>query len=217
VRLGNSLRRNIPVETQTAAFKNQAASLAGTRVLIVEDDERLLGRLASLFSANGVGQIDMAGCIEEAFHLLNDSKHEYDLIILDMMLPETREDFEAIRAGEMQLAETHAILENAQILDGSLDASQIQSARSKRTTLLRNIDGLIVREGALKLLERWQLARSKKAQLPHIIFLTALGNDAEIAHGSKLAGKGSAWLVKPVTDKTIIDRAVEVLSNSQSA
>ena len=216
VRLGSSLGGSIPGKPQAATFINQVASLTRTRVLIVEDDERLLGSLATLFSDNGVGQVDMAGCIEEAFHLLNDSKHKYDLVILDMMLPDTRKDLEAIRAGEVQSAEIREILANAENPDGSVDESQIRNARSKRTTLHRNIDNHLLKEGALILLERWQQARSKKAKLPHIIFLTARGDHELIAHGRKLAGKGSAWLVKPVTDKTIIEKAVEVLSNNQS-
>jgi DNA-binding response OmpR family regulator len=60
-------------------------SLAGRRVLIVEDDESLAGFLASELEAEGFS-VDMVHDGETALNTLQEA-HRYDLLILDLNLP----------------------------------------------------------------------------------------------------------------------------------
>lgn len=212
--IGQSLKSGNPTITTTAS-KVQYGSLSRKNILIVDDDDYFAIRLAELLSTHGVNQLHTAGSIEQALRLMKESKLHFDLILLDMIIPETNENLEAVRAGETQLKEITSILTSAESLE-NLDAEKINEIREMRSKVLAEEDGLVLDDGGLLFLERLQQSRSKKVKLPPVLFLTAVANIDVKNRARKLVGEDLHWLVKPVIYEEILNEVTKIINQSQS-
>ncbi|MBN1396845.1 MAG: response regulator [Bacteroidetes bacterium] len=213
VKIGDSLKSNITTERQTLISNDHVVSLYGKNILVVEDDQVILDKYANFLSACGVEHINKARCIEEALNLLNDSKQRFDLILLDMMLPNTKKDLEAVMAGQIQIDEIRSIFEDAEETHETLHGTQILSYQSKYATVRDNMNSFIKEDGGLLLLER---LHSKNVKIPPVLFLTAVGNKWFMDRGRELVENNLYWLVKPVSREIILDKINEILLEKQS-
>lgn len=191
------------LKDDSASSLPERGSLEGKRVLIVEDDCELAQRLAEILSTRHANQVDTAGSISEGLsHLLNSAP--YDLLVLDMMLPETPQDHARIR--EAQLSREQELLA---LVDGepSIESRWRLEAGSDE------IERLISSDGGFVLLERYKKLAPNGRSLPPVLFLSARSNREVGTRGFDLAGR-AAWLVKPVGIDELVRTAARLLARA---
>jgi DNA-binding response OmpR family regulator len=185
-------------------------------ILIVEDDIHLAERIAELFKEETGLKPEVAYYMDQATYILSDSDG-FDLVVMDVMLPKTREDFEAIQELEKILEEARVVAEKygSQPLTGVTN-TELFDARYKRSQALRQIDDLIVREGGIALVEEWHNITATQNKFSAVLYLTAVGNPIFVQRGLSAAKEVSDWLIKPVSSDEILSRCVKLLQKVKS-
>lgn len=187
--------------------------LRGARILVVEDDENVAERLVTWFTRYGASEVVVRYAVDAGLEELKSKGEDYDLIVVDVMLPETEKAYKEIQVYRMKLKECLKILkqeEETDLRDKEFRES-VDKARENRQYLLRRITFLIKKTGGIEMVRRW-VRGSKRKSSPPIIYLTALGSSDEINHGIAAAEQENVeWLIKPVTVKTLMDTAAELI------
>ncbi len=187
-------------------------ALKGWRVLIVEDDEELAARMRGLVEERTKVPPVVVHSMQEANEAMRGSRDEsFGLVIMDVMLPETEKDFANIQSQMRIIDEARSTIRRlGPNPNDSTSQTALAKARHKRAAALSVIDELIVKDGGIRLVEKW-FAKSANASLA-VLYLTAVGNEAETRRGIDLAPHRSAWLTKPTSSEEILRKMTELLS-----
>ncbi|MBZ0285046.1 MAG: response regulator [Anaerolineae bacterium] len=186
-------------------------SLNNCKVLIVEDDDLLAKRIKSLFEKYTHLEPTIARYMGAARAIVTKRGGDFDLVILDIMLPATRQDFGEIQGLEKRLKDLRMKLEgDSASLDESAQAAR-RDARYERGEALKRIEELIDREGGIKLINEWLKYYPDENQRFTVLFLTALGNNEVVTRGLHLAGQFSDWIVKPIPSDLILEKSANLI------
>jgi DNA-binding response OmpR family regulator len=200
-----------------ANAKNETEkTLEGKIILVIEDDKLLKTGLQEAFEGQGCSKIVLKECIENAFKEISKQGKDYDLIMLDIMLPETEKQLNRLRELEQELDEVRGVLRQEDEMDPDNNSlrDEIEKAYNKRATILREKDTLVNRRGGIELLEKLNDKGLLGNQLP-ILVLTAVGNKEDVYDGMKLLSESGDWLVKPVNVQTLINKAQELINKKK--
>ncbi|MHC4497731.1 MAG: response regulator transcription factor [Planctomycetota bacterium] len=191
--------------------------LAGRRVLIVEDDEGLTERLGKEFKRFGADEVAIRFTVEGGLKELKEKGSEYDLIVVDAMLPASEESFQRIKGYRGELKECLNVLKEEDSADPGDEEfrKELAKARERWQPLNRAIASLIRKEGGIEMVRQW-LEPLKGKRHPPILYLTAIGNPDVKQEGLLAAGERHVdWLTKPVTVETLLDRTEELIAANE--
>lgn len=186
--------------------------LKGTKVLIVDDDEHLPQRLVNEFKRYG-SESNVKHTVEEGLAELNDNGSEYDLIVIDVMLPKNEEDYKKIESYREELEECFRIIKDEDSADPDDEEfkRKWERARGLRPHLHKRITSLIRKKGGIEIIKEW-LEQLKSEKAPPILYLTAIGDEAIMAEGIEATGAvNSIWLVKPVTVEKLLNTSAKLI------
>ncbi|MCK4517604.1 hypothetical protein KAT92_02425 [Candidatus Babeliales bacterium] len=184
--------------------------LQGKRVLIVDDDISLAGRIKRILQNHGGPDcnIELAHCIDTASDHLK-REVSFDLMILDMKMPKTKEDLEAVEEEGKELEGVRAILRMEDEIDEKDCAAveEVAVAYEKRALMLSRIHSLQLNEAGITILKDCP-------SLPTLI-LTAFTNSEIKNRGLDLLthhGRPGDWVNKPVSEGSLIKKCVKLLA-----
>ena len=190
------------------------ASLKGRSILIIEDDDDLAGDLTRVFEQTTGVAPGVARWMDAALEQLNGPRG-FDLVVTDVMLPESRGDYEEIQSLEEQLKELTATIAAVRLEDaGQSGQSQLRSLRAQRAIMLERIDQLTHGEGGIEVIERWRAATGRPDFPWPMLFLTAVGSGEARSRGAAAAGPACRWLVKPVSTLILLRALADLLSGA---
>lgn len=189
--------------------------LTGKSILIIEDDESLSKRLVNVFKRFGV-VVDIRYCVDSGLEVLKRNGLNYDLIVVDVMLPRTEDEFRQIQRCRSEEKECIKVLmqEDEDDLDDEELAKKLEDTRKQRASLLKRIVSLITDRGGIEMVDKWlsELMDKEKKRRPAIFYLTAVGNEDMNSEGKRVVGDERVeWIVKPVTGTKIIQTAAHLL------
>lgn len=187
--------------------KEQVRSLlTNRRVLVVEDDTVLAGKIVSILQQYTVREPKQAHCMEEAREMLSDAS--FDLAVMDVMLPRDREGLEAIRSYDRQIQEARRVMDGiGENPTSEVKREQLLTARFRRAEAIAGIAEILDKQGGIELVRE---CHGGSRCLP-VLFLTCVGNEPEIEQGTRVAGWLADWLVKPVASDDILEKASQLL------
>jgi CheY-like chemotaxis protein len=183
--------------------------------LLIEDDEELIVKLTTLFNNCNLKELVIKSCYDEALAELKLNK-PYDLIIFDIMLPRTNNDFSKIRELKKELNKHIDVIirdEDESPNDSSFKFD-LKRAREKRTAISCQINKYIDQEAGIKLIEEW-MKNIGFVTSPPIITLTAIGANEFIKTQERInkvmSFKNVSIIQKPVTTEKLIKEIKELL------
>ena len=207
--------------------------LTGKTILVIEDDDELAFRLVHAFRKQKVEQVVTVGSVESGLKELTSHWHRFDLVIVDIMLPDTEKTYSEIRKYRDELKECRkTFMDAATETRWELDESpKVEEARDTRKHLLAIIADMIRMDAGISMIEAWRremLAHtapgtphsgthgatdaSSKSDVP-VFFLTAIGDKESKRRGLSLVERGK-WLVKPVTSEVVLSVSAELIATS---
>lgn len=203
--------------------------LKGKRVVIVEDDAELATRLKAELEQYGMiveGHIAWIRGEGGAIECLRVKGPKVDLLILDVMLPATEENYKQLIAIEKELKDLRGTFVRASSSQPQTEDfnQKLQEARNRRKDLLAKSRELIEKEGGVDLVEE-VLRVDPPLPLPPVVFLTAVGHEQIIVRAQTVIQEQSKvrketirslWLVKPQTIGAILDAAVDLIGKPKS-
>ena len=201
--------------------ESKKRALTGKVICLVEDDDQLLEQLTHEFIEKGATNVEKVQTVEEGRYLLEDGGTRFDLIVVDVMLPRTREDYNKIQQWKEELkAYRDTIIQNEEEGPDNDDFKRrLELARERRPLIINNINDLIDKEGGLNMIVDWNNHieqenikihdSAKKLKRPPVLYLTALGDEKTMDRGKRIAGPNSYWLVKPVFIERIVNEAIK--------
>jgi DNA-binding response OmpR family regulator len=180
-------------------------------ILIVEDDVRLAERIVALFKEYSSLEPSVAHCMEQATDILSNSAG-FDLLIMDVMLPKTQEDFIEVQELKKILGRARAVTEKygSQPLTEKR-STELNDARYRRAQALKLIDDLIVQEGGIALIEEWRNTTATQNKCRAILYLTSVGSLITVERGLSDAREISDWIIKPISSNEILRRCAKLL------
>jgi DNA-binding response OmpR family regulator len=192
----------------------------GKKLLLVEDDRTFReGRLVKHYCDAGVREKDIAwkNCAEEALEELLKSCATYDLIVIDIMLPQTKEDVKMIEEINADLRRLRDITrKEGQVDKNDKEAiSALHAAYERRPVLLSLIQSLISDREGLEVLKKWKAACNRSEHYPPFLFMTCVGNQAVIDEGMSLVEGHGEWMVKPVTVEDLLHTSARLIEEGK--
>jgi DNA-binding response OmpR family regulator len=181
--------------------------LSKCSVLILEDDIELCDRIKNLLGKYTQKIPLVAHSVEQAKSITLSNDEKFDLVILDIMLPETIEQNEEIYTLEESLKKIHKSVRNLKKQSSEDAKNSLFTLRYERSIIIKQIEDLINVSAGISLVELW---RQNNLHFP-ILFLTAVGDDGTIEKASSIAGENSDWIIKPSTSENILYKCVELL------
>jgi len=195
-------------------------NLAGKKILIIEDDESLPKRLANEFGRYGA-KAEVKHCVESGLEELKQNGLNYHLIVVDVMLPQTKEAFQQIQHWIKEITEYNEVfIQEDEAESNNVEFNKIvENAKHRRSVLLEKITKEINPRGGIEMVKDWldwlknnRDDEGEKIERPPILYLTAAGNVEIIMDGKEVAGaKDVEWLVKPVSGLKLMHTAAELL------
>lgn len=205
------------VNKQKLTELEELQKLAGQRILIVEDDESLPLRLIKEFE-QCEACVTVKHTVESGLMELKESGTDYDLIVVDVMLPESEEDYQKIQQFRCTVKQVMNVPQQKSTGDANdKEASRLQEqAREKRRFILEQIDMLTCKDGGFQLVKQWVEELGGKSR-PPIIYLTARSDPGAKQEGIEAAGgQNVVYLGKPVTLVQLLGTAVQVISEMKT-
>lgn len=194
------------------------AVLRGRRVLIVEDDVGLAGRIARLFKEHA--GTDPAECrsIKGALDCLAEETAGFDLAVIDAMLPRTEEALADIQDLRETVRKTTGILAESEFSEPEDDAKREKylDAQLRRSQALKRMYELIDEHGGITLIERWVEQHEGRPWTLPTLFLTAVSLTGGLHDRLARCGVRYDWLVKPVSSEQILSKCAALLDNRSS-
>lgn len=193
---------------------NENIKFNGISILIVDDDITLTTKLKNELYQYNINKCTEIRSMEKANSELSEHGHEYELVILDIMLPETEKDYENIVNKNDELKIYRETLLHAEETITDLkpeDDKKLALARERRPIILQEIQDLIEMKGGLKILKEW-FNEYPDVPKPPIIIFSAFGDKElqdEAMHIAKW--KNIEWLVKPVLPRKIVTTIQKML------
>ena len=192
-------------------------ALKGKRILVVEDDATLAKRIAELFKDFTCEDAVVLHSMDAAKTAVQENNAPFHLVVMDVMLPANERNYKAICEHEKKLDElTQRIMQINSAPATSEENFELTEARQRRAQVLSAIQKLIVKNGGIQLVNIWRTNGPENLRLVPILFLTAIGNEKDVADGLKAAGGIGSWLVKPVASEEIIERSIRLLNQVQT-
>jgi FixJ family two-component response regulator len=183
--------------------------LGNLQVLIVEDDVKLATQLAGLIKEFAHREPVLVHTMEAARKMVAEEKERFGLLIMDVMLPESNQDFDDIGKFKKKLIILRKKIKEASTRPADqLSQEILENARRDRAHIQRRIEELIQDAGGIHLVEEWHKAG---IQFP-ILFLTAVGAQEMIDWGKAAAGKYCEWITKPAPDEEILAKCKMLLN-----
>jgi CheY-like chemotaxis protein len=197
-----------------AGQDHSSRRLQGRHILVIEDEQILVKRLQVALQDAGA-EVTVKRCREEALTALRAQDRKYDLIVLDVKLPESAADVEAIDSLDKDLDEVRNTLRGeADLKDGEEESrAKLEKAYDQRSMLLAQRNALIQQRSGFELLEEWlkDFGEHWQEGIPPILFLTAVGEREAEEEGKRLVGSRSKYLVKPVSLSSLLSSAIELI------
>jgi DNA-binding response OmpR family regulator len=191
--------------------KQLKKNLGNCHILIVEDDKELAAYLVELAGSFTKLSPITANTMETARS--EAEKHPFDLAILDVMLPKTQKELDEIELFQSRLEELGELIRSAR--GRSKDErtqNMVEAARDERARLQKRIDGLLVHDGGIQLVEAWH----KQGKDFPILFLTAVGSKEDAERGLQVASQHSDWIIKPSSSEEILEKCVTLMETKIS-
>jgi CheY-like chemotaxis protein len=186
-------------------------SMQGCKVLIVEDDIHLAGEIVDLLTPLTECTPIVSHSMEAALRQL-ESVPEFDLVILDVMLPRSESEFDKILSIEERVREFRKEISLLERRERDPEAiERLKGIRYERAIALKTIDDLIDSRGGISLIEEWKRSHLNSNWSFPTVFLTAISRDQERQRGRQAAGDHSEWLVKPVSSETLCEACAGLL------
>jgi len=190
--------------------------LAGRNIIIIEDDESLPKRLIKEFKRCGA-KVTVKTTVDSGLAELNEHGSDYDLAIVDAMLPQSENAYSEIKKLKDGLREIQTTIENN---DAGADAGdkkaeeEIAHAQEKRRRISAEIELLICKDGGIQMVKEWVKWLAGEDRCP-ILYFTALGDADLKTEGFEAAGNSHVeWLTKPVTVDNILNKAGELIETN---
>jgi DNA-binding response OmpR family regulator len=186
------------------ARSNEDPDFKGKRILVIEDDEtfRELRLVGHLVAAGAEEQdIEQKNCVETALTELKEAADKYDLIFIDVMLPQTELDVELINDLNADLVALRQVIGREGQIDKSNHSAvdELQRAYERRPLILAQVRSLIGERSGLDMLIEWRKKCDHSREYPPFLFLTCVGSESAIEEGMGTISGHGEWLVKPVT------------------
>jgi len=181
--------------------------LKNLRILIIEDDPDIIMRLKSTLKGHGVSDenIKVANSKGSFLKSLN-TKKIFDLLIVDLMIPDTDRDYTKIEQYKRQLEKIRTDIEKAET-EQQLE-EEIDRLIENRLEILKSINKILNKDAGIEVIEEFFGTTHNHYPgdgKPAIIYLTAVGDKEKIKRGTNACGKRkNEWLVKPVPTDTLI-------------
>lgn len=183
--------------------------LTGRNIIMVEDDESLHKRLTRELSRYDVATVTVKHTVDSGLTELKEHGTNYDLAIVDVMLPKSESDYYKIKALRDELSNIQTMLtenDETSIRDKKPE-KEIAHAQEKRRHIIAEIELFICKDGGIQMVKQWVEGVGSKNICP-ILYFTALGDDELKTEGLEVAGNSNAeWLTKPVTVNNILSTA----------
>jgi DNA-binding response OmpR family regulator len=180
-------------------------------VLIVEDDGDLANRMKTLIYEFVSKEPLVVHTMEKAIVIVKEKRESLRLVILDLNLPETEEDYRMIKEFEK---EKDTLIEKIDMINARSEGEDkrlaLREARDDRSRKQQEIAALILHYGGIQLVEEW---RRSGASFP-ILLLTAVGNDGDLAKVLQKEGSNAARIVKPATSEEILEGCLKLLQRN---
>lgn len=195
-------------------MNNSLEILKGKNILIVEDEDFIADKIKKLLEGYTETTILLANCIESALKKIQ-GHSIFDIILVDVMIPETKSNVEKVKEYEKRLDGLRKDFEHLNSLDKTTEVqNSLYKKRIERSEVLKGIESLIDEEGGIHLIER--IKAENKDKIPKsCIFLSAIGNETKIKSGLNVAGENSKWLIKPIPNAIILETCCNVLNDSE--
>lgn len=185
--------------------------LRGKQILIIEDEEFIGGKIKKLLERYTENTILLSNCIERTLELIKEYEF-FDMLLVDVMIPETKFDVKMVREYEERL---NNLRKDFELLNSSESSdsvqNQIHKKRIERSEVLKGIADLIDEDGGIRLIETIKIEYKNKMP-KSVIFLTAVGDESKIRRGIEAAGVNSRWLIKPIPNSILIETCCEIIS-----
>ena len=190
------------------------AALTEKEVLIVEDNTSLAEKMERVFSQFPGSDVAVTHSMESARGAM-DQEGPFGLVVLDVMLPATEDDYERnLEYEEIMKKAKNTIRRIGTSPTNRTDRERLQDARFDRARAREAIEKLINDEGGITLAAEWRQSDDAGKQNMPILFLTAIGNEDTSERGLEKAKRRASWLLKPVSSKGILREAVELILNT---
>jgi DNA-binding response OmpR family regulator len=182
--------------------------LNNLHVLIIEDDKDLASRISRLIKEFTLQPLKIAHSMEMARKIVTVDQEGFELVIMDVMLPNTDQDFEDIRVFQKKLLLLRKEIKAANALpDEVAKQTTLAAVRDERAHVQKRIESLIISDAGIRLVEEWYAAG---IQFP-ILFLTAVGGEDQMKRARAITGAHSSWVIKPVPNEEILEKCIELL------
>jgi DNA-binding response OmpR family regulator len=185
--------------------------LRDCQILIVEDDNTLAKHLITLFKNYTGKNPSVAHYMDQASNIFTRTQGKFNLAIVDIMLPETQQDYTDIQYFETKLEELRIRIERAiELSDEENKKIALTNARFERAQALREMQNRIKREGGIELVEKW---RSTSNLIFPILYLTSVGDEVCKKKGLSVKGGNLDWVIKPVHTDLILNKCFNLLTS----
>jgi len=201
-------------------LRNQINDLLPKKVLIVEDNKTVandftfyLDKVYESRGQEGGPWVDQTYCIEDALEKLVHHAEDYSLVLIDIALPETRED---VQECERMEEERNRLAKDFGKTD---DVAKRRRLSKEINTIDDKIAGLCRIDGGIKLIELWHEKHGPLSDddLPKVIFFTAQLNDVD-RFQKKYEGcisdcgiKNPGWMLKEVGETSFLRKLLQTL------
>jgi DNA-binding response OmpR family regulator len=195
------------------SLDNVEKVMRGKRILIIEDDDFLARKLAELLKQFTLEETIIAHSVEAAKNLLEGKTVDFDLAVVDVMLPDTEQDYKEIQEFREKMEQlAYEIKKIEQASDHSGARERLSQARYQRSLFHERIFDRVKEEGGIELVQTWVENRSKTTnKLFPVLFLSALGNQNVISKVERIEGLLEKWIVKPVEEGVLLTECSNLL------
>jgi DNA-binding response OmpR family regulator len=177
------------------------------KILIIEDDEGLIYRIQKLLKSEDY-EVKLCNSMKSVYDLFDTvfDTNLFDLLIIDLALPESESDYNQIMEINKLMADTTTKMIS------EADPIKLQELRMKRQTQYFAKNSLLLQEGG-KILIQTLKEKKKISNQTAVIYLSASGN--EILSKECLAElKNSMWFTKPISSEILIRSIKDLLESS---
>ncbi|MCK4517603.1 response regulator [Candidatus Babeliales bacterium] len=171
------------------------------RILIVDDDISLANRIKRVLRNHGATDcnVELAHCIDTALDRLK-QEVPFNLMILDMRMPETEEDLKAVEEERQKLERVRAILRTEdEISKEDFEAiEKVKVAYETRALILSHIHSLLLADGGVEILKG---ISSNNIHVQAIVVLSAFLPESRRRN---FKNQTIDWMMKPISEHRLI-------------
>ncbi len=158
-------------------MKETKAIFENKKFLIIEDDNSLAKKIERLLLQLGADKIVIKNYYDEGLKELQDHYKEYSLIILDVMLPMSKDDFAEIQTNNKEIDNIDNLILQKEKIGGDKKDKELDKAWQDRKHWYKQIGNLINRRGGIEMAKKWISELNDIETRPPVLYFSALGNE----------------------------------------